>query len=168
MTQSRVNPVLAIDPGKMTGVAFLKWSPQTNLVVTTLTAELEILGDNPQHATMLRSIIRGWRETTTGDYPTRVVVERFTITPDTGKKSAEAKTALETIGAVKLMCLEEGYPLGAIHFQSPGEAKAGWPNPKLKRCGLWHRGGAGHAMDALRHAATYLVSQGWSDPRMFD
>jgi hypothetical protein len=159
--------VLAIDPGKTTGVALLHRLVAANTVETKLTAELVILGDNPQHATTLRRIIRGWKAA--GDeYPLRIVVERFTITPDTGKKSQEAKAALETIGAVKLMCVEVGYPLDAIVYQGPGEAKAGWHNAKLKRCGLWHRGGAGHALDALRHAATYLVSGGWSDPRMID
>lgn len=164
-----VQRVLAIDPGKMTGVALTNLSQDKDVVKLLFTAELSVLeGDNPEHPKVLRAMINDWRPNDEIAVPMRIIVERFTITPQTGKKSQEAKAALETIGAVKLMCREAGYPLDAIVYQSPGEAKAGWSNPKLRRCGLWHRGGAGHALDALRHAATYMVSQGWNDPRMID
>lgn len=164
-----ISRVLAIDPGKMTGVAYTSYDPYKNTAKILATAELSILeGSNREHATYLRAMIRQWREQAGIEYPTRIVCERFTITPQTGKKSQEAKAALETIGAVKLMCREEAYPLDAIVWQSPAEAKSGWDNPKLKRCDLWHRGGAGHALDALRHAATYMVSIGWNDPRMIN
>lgn len=163
-----VAPVLAIDPGKMTGVAYTSYDSLANRVRVISTAELSILeGSEIEHPKFLRSMIDDWRASGDTDVPTRVVVERFTITPATGKKSQEAKAALETIGAVKLMCREAGYPLDAIVYQGPGEVKDAWPNAKLRRCDLWHRGGAGHALDALRHAATYMVSQGWNDPRMF-
>jgi hypothetical protein len=164
-----ISRVLAIDPGKMTGVAYTNYDPDTNTVKIITTAELSILeGDNMEHPEYLRGMIKLWPGLAGAEYPTRIVVERFTITPQTGKKSQEAKAALETIGAVKLMCREAGYPLDAIVWQSPAEAKSGWDNPKLRRCGLWHRGGAGHALDGLRHAATYMVSIGWNDPRMIN
>jgi hypothetical protein len=36
----------------------------------------------------------------------------------------------------------------------------------LKRLDLWHRGGAGHANDAIRHAVTAAIKSRWRDPRM--
>lgn len=161
--------VLAVDPGKATGIALLERDINAGTVDILETAELHVLSDDETDGDHLRSLILGWRTARQPDeYPTRIVIERFTITPGTGKKSQEAKSALETIGAVKWFCVQAGYPLEAIEWQAPGDAKEAFPNEKLKRLGLWHRGGAGHALDALRHAALYLVTTGWSDQRMFE
>jgi hypothetical protein len=45
-------------------------------------------------------------------------------------------------------------------------AKVAINNEQLKAVGLWHRGGAGHANDALRHIAIRLINVGWRDPRL--
>lgn len=155
MSASKPAKVLAIDPGKLTGVAYLVKS--NNLVDIIATAEL----NEDEIIPFIRPIIEDWRGD--GDsYPLRVVIERFTITIETAKKS-QAPFSLEVIGAVKQVCRDAGYPLDAIAWQSPTEAKVPFPNEKLKRLGLWHKGGKGHALDALRHAATYLVRSGWRD-----
>ena len=161
---SRAYRVLAIDPGKLTGVALLERDGDAVKIIWT--DEINVFED-PGGKLRLRGVIDGWSTRQKLDAPLRVVIEKFVITPETGKKSQEATAALETIGAVKLMCVDASYPLDAIMWQKPSEAKETFPNPKLKRLGLWHRGGAGHALDALRHAAVYLVRVGWRDSRMF-
>jgi hypothetical protein len=36
-----------------------------------------------------------------------------------------------------------------------------FPNPALKHLGIWHKGGEGHANDAIRHGLLALVKTGW-------
>jgi hypothetical protein len=48
-----------------------------------------------------------------------------------------------------------------IYFQSPADAKAMFDNPKLKKLDYWHKGGEGHALDAIRHGLLRLVKIGW-------
>lgn len=152
--------VLAVDPGKLTGAALMvRLGDEVSIIWS---AELNVYSTSG--AEKLRSEIKGWDQH--DDTLLRVVIEKFTITPETGRKSQEASWALRTTGAVELMCVEAGYPLDAIVWQTPAAAKNAFPNPKLKRLGLWHRGGAGHALDAIRHASLYLVTSGWTDSRM--
>ena len=87
----------------------------------------------------------------------RLVIERFTINAKTIKNS-QAPWSLEVIGVVRAMSLENELNL---EFQSPAEAKSLVDNKMIKRLGLWHRGGAGHALDAIRHATTYAIRKGW-------
>lgn len=158
MTRSeRVERVLAVDPGKMTGVAQLLRVDDS----ITLSDSIEL----PEDAVIpyVRPVIEGWRSVS-GEFPLRVVIETFTITVETAKKS-QSPYSLEVIGAVKQVCRDNEYPLSAIAWQKPSEAKASFDNAKLKRLGLWHRGGAGHALDAIRHGALYLARSGWVDSR---
>jgi hypothetical protein len=156
----RIEPVLAIDPGKLTGLAWItRVDDEVNL---TDSAEK----DQDSIIDAIRPTVACWNRQPGDSLPLRVVMERFVITIETGKKSQEAAAALETIGAVKQLCRESGYPLDAIAWQTPAAAKNAFPNPKLKRLGLWHRGGAGHALDAIRHGSLYLVQSGWTDSRM--
>ena len=90
----------------------------------------------------------------------RLVIERFTINAKTIKNS-QAPWSLEVIGVVRAMSLENELNL---EFQSPAEAKSLVDNKMIKRLGLWHRGGAGHALDAIRHATTYAIRKGWRHP----
>ena len=48
-----------------------------------------------------------------------------------------------------------------IIWQMPVDAKRMFPNEALKALGTWHRGGEGHANDAMRHALLRLVKTGW-------
>jgi hypothetical protein len=154
----RVEPVLAIDPGKLTGVAWL------TRVGDSVTLEDSVELSEDEVIPFVRPIIAKWRADGAGAIPMRVVIEKFTITIETAKKS-QAPFSLEVIGAVKQACRDEGYPVAAIAWQTPGDAKESFPNPKLKRIGLWHRGGEGHALDAIRHGALYLARTGWVDSR---
>lgn len=154
----RVERVLAIDPGKMTGIAHLIRHDDTVKLVDSV--------ELPEDSVVpyVRPIIEEWRPLHDGAYPLRVVIEKFTITVETAKKS-QSPFSLEMIGAVKQVCRDNDYPLAAIAWQKPSEAKGAFPNAKLKRLGLWHRGGEGHALDAIRHASLYLARSGWVDSR---
>lgn len=156
-TLTRTDRVLAIDPGKATGLA---WMRQENGKIY-LDDSFEATPDNVIET--IRPTLELWRPIEgEGDTPPlRVVVEKFTINAMTAQKSQEAAWALETIGAVKQALRDVEYPLAAICWQKPSEAKTAFTNDKLKTLGLWHRGGAGHALDAIRHGSLYLAKVSW-------
>lgn len=151
----KIDRVLAIDPGKTTGLAWL------NQEGGRITLENSYEANSDEIIEMIRPTLAGWKPSD-GEAPLRLVVERFTITAMTAQKSQEASWALETIGAVKQAARDAEYPLLAICWQKPSEAKTAFTNDKLKTLGLWHRGGEGHALDAIRHGALYLAKVGWT------
>lgn len=156
MNGARYERVLSVDPGKMTGVAYL----ERNADQVTVQASREL--DEDSVIGCIRDYMHDWRPLYPTGFPLRLVIETFTITVETAKKS-QSPYSLEIIGAIKQVCRDEGYPLTAIAWQKPVEAKGAFTNEKLKRLGLWHRGGAGHALDAIRHGALYLARSGWTD-----
>lgn len=151
--------LISVDPGLKTGVALL--DRKGDDVSLTLSAEL----NEAELAPWLRMCLHNWRELEDEDVTVTVVFERFLITMETAKNS-QAPWSLEMIGVLKQVCRDYGYPLELIYAQRPTEAKNVVPNPKLKRLGLWHRGGAGHANDAIRHGVLCLIKRGWEDPRL--
>jgi hypothetical protein len=48
----------------------------------------------------------------------------------------------------------------------PADAMTMFDNEKLKKLEYWHRGGKGHALDAIRHALLRLVKTGWKPIRL--
>lgn len=143
--------VLAVDPGKATGVALfshqagsepvLEWSKEVQAEEFASTIR-EVLWapEKKQHLT--------------------IVCERFIINAQTVKNS-QAPFSLEQIGILKQCLLDSGRPMDDVYFQSPADAKAMFDNPKLKKLGYWHVGGDGHALDAIRHGLLKLVKTGW-------
>ena len=97
----------------------------------------------------------------------RIVCERFTITQETAKKS-QAPFSLEQIGNLKQAMRDVKRPVSGIYLQTPRDAKAMFPNPALKKLGYWHKGGAGHAMDSIRHGLLFLARNGWKPTRLLD
>ena len=77
----RFERVLAIDPGKLTGLAYLTRTDSEVRLVTS--AERDEAGVVP----WIRPIVEGWEPSQPGEFPLRVVIERFTITVETAKKS---------------------------------------------------------------------------------
>jgi hypothetical protein len=148
--------VLAVDPGKATGVCLFLYE----------SAEPELLWSGEyqadEFATVVRSAIseaqaRGtWLETT---------CERFTITAQTAKNS-QAPYSLEQIGVLKHLIRESNGVASELVFQSPVDAKRLFPNEALKKLEYWHRGGEGHALDAIRHGLLYLAKHGWTPRRL--
>jgi hypothetical protein len=89
-----------------------------------------------------------------------VACERFTINAQTVKNS-QSPYSLEQIGILKQCMLDAGRQADDIYMQAPADAKAMFPNEALKKLGYWHRGGEGHALDAIRHGLLRLVKSGW-------
>lgn len=150
----KVDRVLAIDPGKMTGLAWIR--QESGLI----TLENSVEADPDTIIEAIRPTLAEWPTPDGVQPPLKVVIEKFIVNSMTASRSQEVTYALETIGAVKQACRDVGYPLHAITWQTPADAKNTFNNDKLKKLGLWHRGGAGHANDAIRHGALYLAKMG--------
>ena len=136
--------LIAIDPGKATGFAVFDMSDPQNPVIV-YSAELEQF----ETCAFVHSALAEDPESY------EVVIEEFKITPQTGKNSS-ANWSLEIIGAVRYLCHLFKVPLTE---QPPSRAKNFVPNDRMKAIGIWHRGGEGHARDALRHGVLYMVEK---------
>lgn len=145
--------VYALDPGLKSGVCVFSLTEGEEPVL--LWSEEQ---DVPDVIPTLRGILT--------KYPNiEVVCERFVITAATAKKSPQG-WSLEIIGTLKQTMRDFGRSEDEIYFQKPADAMNLFPNPALKKVGYWHVGGAGHAMDAIRHALTYLSGNGWMPVRL--
>jgi hypothetical protein len=144
--------VMSIDPGKTTGYALLAYEPSDNTVDVKETAELtpEEFGEKVEQVLRDESV----------NCRLLVCCESFIINAQTVRNS-QAPYSLEQIGVLKYLCYSNGYDPAKIAFQAPVNAKNMFPNPVLKQLGTWHRGGAGHANDAIRHGLLRLVKDGW-------
>jgi hypothetical protein len=143
--------VLAVDPGKVTGISFFKrvdgfdpeliWSKEVQQV---------------DFAKEIREVLRDPEVLPFLD----VVCERFIINAQTVRNS-QAPFSLEQIGILKQCMFDVGLSSDSVFFQAPADAMAMFTNEKLKKLGYWHRGGAGHALDSIRHAVLRFVKTGW-------
>lgn len=139
--------VLALDPGKATGWAFIDLATgqfssgeaQFEEITTRIGKAVETYGAGLQ-----------------------IVAERFIIGPQTHKNS-QAPWSLEMIGVAKYFAGKTDCPLV---LTSASEAKNFSFNGRLKALG-WYKGGAGHADDASRHLLLHLVTRRkWWDERL--
>lgn len=151
--------VLAVDPGKTTGVAFFSWrdGEEPELLET-----YEV--DFWSYAETLRNkfdLVFSMLPEEQNKFTLHVACERFTINAQTVRNS-QAPFSLEKIGVLKQIMLDYGHEIEDLHLQSPADAKAMFDNSKLKKLEYWHRGGEGHALDAIRHGLLYMVRLGWS------
>jgi hypothetical protein len=143
--------VLAVDPGKATGIALFSRDGAAEPVL-----EWSVEVQQEEYAEVIRTVLRDPAISANLD----VACERFTINAKT-VKSTQAPYSLEQIGILKQCLMDNGRPADDIYFQSPADAKAMFDNPKLKKLEYWHRGGEGHALDAIRHGLLRLVKTGW-------
>jgi hypothetical protein len=148
--------LFSCDPGLVSGIAELWYLPEDELIDVHHSAEVGMAG--------VGSALRQFCQAS-DPYTAQVVAERFIITPKTGTNS-QAPWSLETIGMMRWIVHEEwGLPIDdAIVLQSAVEAKTLVTNDVLKRIGVWHRGGAGHAKDALRHGVFRYAKLGLRTP----
>jgi hypothetical protein len=151
--------VLAVDPGKASGIVFMSLSgpEETPIVIYAGESQPE------EYGLVLNTFINGWK--LNDDFT--VVCERFTINAQTVRNS-QAPYSLEQIGVLKHICREHAYDPEKIAMQSPADAKAMFPNEALRKVGTWHVGGEGHANDAMRHALLRLVKTGWKPRVLLD
>lgn len=81
--------------------------------------------------------------------PSIVVCERFVHRSTFGVD----QVALEYIGVIKLFCQARELDL---RMHTAAMAKQFWTDPKVKKIGLW-KANQRHAVDAIRHALTYIM-----------
>lgn len=149
--------ILAVDPGKASGIALISLN----------------LGDEPkiiisgeyQMKEYAQPIREALNTAKVGNIAIQVVCERFIINAQTVRNS-QAPYSLEQIGVLKQIMLDSGLDPDSIIFQSPADAKAMFDNPKLKKLEYWHKGGDGHALDAIRHGLLRCVKLGWKPLRL--
>lgn len=150
--------VLAVDPGKATGVAFFRLTDGEDPEVL-FTSEPQ----PEQFASEIRNAL-----SYSQDFPDEqliVVCERFVINAQTVRNS-QAPYSLEQIGVLKQCLRDVQIDENSIVWQTPADAKAMFPNPALKKVGYWHKGGEGHALDAIRHGLLAMVRRGWKPSRL--
>lgn len=146
---SEETTVIAVDPGLITGVCKVAFTPDAGCQ-KLWSKELEFADLLPWALVELSSV-------------DVTVVERFTINQRT-IKNTQAPWSLMGIGVITAV---EALVNREIVLQNPGDAMNLVDNDMLRRLDLWHRGGAGHANDALRHTVLYAVKHlRWRDPRM--
>lgn len=151
--------ILSVDPGKATGMALFSFEVNEDPILLW-SGEYQ----QDEYAKPIRETLgQGWLE----HIEVEVVCERFTINAQTVKNS-QAPFSLEQIGILKQCLMDAGRPADDIYFQSPADAKAMFPNPALKKLGYWHRGGEGHALDAIRHGLLRVVKSGWKPLNLLD
>lgn len=148
--------VLAVDPGKMSGIAVFRYS----------SSEPELVYSG-EHAfdTYADPILNAIRDAERNSSLLEVVCERFTINAQTVKNS-QAPYSLEQIGVLKYVLHSNGLNPELIRMQSPSDAKRMFDNAALKKLEYWHRGGEGHALDAIRHGLLHLAKNGWTPRRL--
>ena len=144
--------ILSVDPGKASGICLFEYENgrEPKLVWS---GEYQ----QNQYAEPIRNALRSSIEF---GMPIDVVCERFTINAQTVRNS-QAPYSLEQIGILKQILLDHKMNPEDIILQSPADAKAMFSNEKLKTLEFWHKGGEGHALDAIRHAVLRLVKIGW-------
>ena len=145
--------VLSIDPGKATGMALFSLEEGAEPVLEW-SKELQ----QDEYAGPIREVLASIQDVA-------IACERFTINAQT-VRNTQAPYSLEQIGILKQCLMDAGRPADDIYFQAPADAKAMFTNEKLKKLGYWHRGGEGHALDAIRHALLKLVKMGWKPIRL--
>lgn len=148
---------MAIDPGLLTGASIVKMKTMEDTPETLETAELIPKSFAPWVRGWLDELIRV--EAEQGDRYA-VVCERFVINAATAKKT-QAPWSLEQIGILKQCLRDRGLDEESIFMQNPADAMKMFTNDSLRKIGVWHRGGDGHANDSLRHALLYAARNGW-------
>lgn len=149
--------IIALDPGLASGCAVLRLDEDRSL---TLLESHEL----PVEETW------AWLGQSLGNYSgdlldvgvqqagVELVAETFIITTETAKKS-QSPWSLRLLGVAEY--LAHAYAVPFIE-QTPSQAKRLVTNDMLRAGGVWHKGGEGHANDAIRHAVYRLLTSGWS------
>jgi hypothetical protein len=149
----QITQIFAVDPGLISGVALFELTDAQNL---------QLLNSDE----LTWQDLGYYCESTFMGKPSglAVVGERFTITKETAKNS-QAPWSLQCLGMVQW--LSYYYEVADYVLQSPADAKTMFPNPRLKTMGYWHKGGEGHALDAIRHGLLYAVKKArWRSPAL--
>lgn len=133
--------LFCVDPGLATGLALYDMSDPINPVMVW-SEEHQVEGFYKRADEVVQTLA-GQLE---------VVCENFIITMATAKK-AQAPWSLRGVGVMEFLCMKYGVK---FTLQTPADAKNFCDNERLHDLGFWHKGGEGHANDALRHGVLYM------------
>jgi hypothetical protein len=147
--------LIGVDPGLATGLALVERKDDI--------AQVYWSGEVPPEgiAPTIRPWLGWWQQTERFT----VVVEAFIITQRTAQLTAQP-WSLEGIGIVKQCMWDANMDMATQLVMQRPAVKTVVDNKKLQRVQLWHRGGAGHANDAIRHCVVRMINTGWRDPRL--
>lgn len=126
--------ILAVDPGKVTGVA--AWQPSEPMKLTTWEEHTRY-----RAAAAVEHIM-----------PSELVCEQFVISERT-IRTAQDVNALRIIGWLDIWCRQKAIP---FDLQTAAQAKRFATDDKLKALGWYTSTEGGHANDAARHMLVYL------------
>jgi len=140
--------VLAVDPGKKTGLSFWRVNKDGEPPVVTELAVPEF-GDYVEH-----------QAATYGELLS-IVCESFTITVQTAKHT-QAPWSLEGIGVCRHIAHKYGC---SFDLQAPSSAKTFSSDKRLRDLGWWSPG-HGHGNDASRHLLLFAAQRGWWSDRI--
>jgi hypothetical protein len=135
--------ILAVDPGLTTGMALF------NTITSSYKVE-QITGFEK-----FSEFMSAWCDGL-DPIPDVIVVEKYTITPETAKKTQQYE-ALEITGVLRHLVHEWGSQW--VEPQLPSAAMKLGTNDRLKRVG-WYVKGKPHAMDAARHLFLWCCKNG--------
>lgn len=153
MTKRELRYVAGLDPGSSTGLFVIKIVPQLNVAVQFTRYQ----GPHPEALQRLESLVRNaalWQEAVL------IAGERFTVTDQTGKRSAQP-LPLQVLGAAEQLTYQ--YANVEFTLQSPADAKKLAPNERLRAVGFYTRASdvdcpdANDVNDAARHALLGLL-----------
>lgn len=133
--------ILGIDPGLATGLCLVDWSDKDN---PTLVWSKEV--NMAEFYDIVPKTIDEFKDNLI------VVCENFLITVSTAKKSP-APWSLELIGLTRYLCYISSVKLV---MQNPSDREIS-THPMIRHFGLWHKGGEGHAVQAIRHVFSYML-----------
>jgi hypothetical protein len=139
----RVDVIVAVDPGKITGLAtwanneLVSWQEPTWYAVDRIWNTLEHLEVSV------------------------IVCESYTITASTLRKTRGENWSLESIGAIRWMSNRHGVE---FVLQAPADAMRFMTDDKLRMLGWYRASIGGHANDAARHLGLYIANE---DPPEF-
>lgn len=149
--------IAAIDPGKISGIVVAEFIDLTGRIDAITAPDTRLIESSEiEFPAML-----DWCESV---FPLvdQIAIENFLITPQTGKNS-QAPWSLMGIGVAVSVAMRTEKP---YTLQKPSDAISLVSNDLLRSVKLWHRGGAGHANDALRHAVLLAIRKGWRSPNL--
>lgn len=124
--------VIAFDPGKITGVAWIE-------------------GENFNSEQYNVEELYEWVDAQCESIGF-AQIEKFTISQATVRKARETEP-LDIIGYLKYAAWRCGFEIG---WSKPADVMSSFPDAALKKAEMFHAG-KGHANDAARHLAWYLV-----------
>ena len=134
--------LIAVDPGQQTGLAIVRLSGGDDWFEAHEEPWLDAV--HRVH-TFLRASLAA-----------HVVTERFVITREAAQQSRQTD-ALRAIGALQFLT-SAANRVDPIPFHELNRSdRTRVTSAHLRALGFWHRGGAGHANDAARHAVVALL-----------